>query len=105
MASGRLGAVDLSANTYWSVYTVPALKMAALSVSVCCRSVTGTLVRLALASTGTPTAAEWIEYDTALTVNQVLERSGLVLDAGKILVAYSSSANVNVVVYGTEETA
>jgi len=105
MASGRLGAVDLSATTNTTVYTVPASTLCSFSVSICCRSIAGATIRLALSETDTPSAAEWIEYETSMNVNQVLERTGLVLDAGKKLVAYSSAANVNVVVFGIEEAA
>lgn len=103
MASGRLGAVDLAATTNTTVYTVPASKTAAFTVNVCNRNTSSVTVRLALAATGTPGVTEWIEYDTPLGGNGVLERTGLMLDSGKLLVAYSSTANVSVVAYGVEE--
>ena len=103
MASGRLGASDIAATTNTTVYTVPVGKTAAFSVSVCNRNTTAVMVRLALAATGTPGASEWIEYDVLLPASGVLERSGIVLDTGKLVVAYSSAANVSVVVYGLEE--
>ncbi len=103
MASGRLGAADLSATTNTTVYTVPSAKTAALSISVCNRNSTSVTVRLALSATGTPGASEWIEYDTALPALGVLERTGIVLDIGKLVVAYASAANVSVVAYGVEE--
>ena len=103
MTSGRLGAVDLSATTNTTVYTVPAAKTAAFSVNICNRNASSITIRLALAATGTPDVAEWIEYDTPLGGNCVLERSGLMLDTGKLLVAYSSAANVSVIAYGVEE--
>lgn len=103
MASGRLGASDLSATTNTTVYTVPSGKTASLSISVCNRGVTAVSVRIALSATGTPSAGEWIEYDVSIPATGVLERSGIVLDTGKLVVAYSSAANVSVVVYGVEE--
>lgn len=103
MASGRLGAVDLAATTNTTVYTVPASKTASFSVNICNRNASAVTVRLALAATGTPGVTEWIEYDAAISGNGVLERTGLMLDTGKLLVAYSSAANVSVVAYGVEE--
>lgn len=103
MASGRLGAVDLSATTNTTVYTVPATTTAAFSVSICNRNATAVTVRLALSATGTPGVTEWIEYDAPIAGNSVLERTGLILDAGKLVVAYASAANVSVLAYGVEE--
>jgi hypothetical protein len=103
MASGRLGAVDLSATTNTTVYTVPSAKTAAFSVNICNRNASAVTVRLALSATGTPGVTEWIEYDAPIAGNSVLERTGLILDTGKLVVAYSSTANVSVVAYGVEE--
>lgn len=105
MASGQLGVSDLSATTNTTVYTVPASTLAALSINVCNRNASQVTIRLALAASGTPNAAEYIEYELAVSGYGAIERSGLVLDAGKQVVAYSSAANVSVVVVGFEEAA
>ena len=105
MATGRLGASDLAATTNTSVYTVPASKIGTCTVSVCNRNATAVVVRLAIAATGTPGVTEWIEYGVSIPANGVLERTGLVIDATKIVVAYSDTANVSVVVWGFEEAA
>lgn len=103
MASGRLGAADLAVTTNTSLYTVPASKVASFSVNFCNRNATPVAVRLALATTGTPTAAEWLIYEVVLEGYGTLERTGLVLDASKIAIVYSSAANVSAVAYGFEE--
>ena len=103
MASGTLGQAALSATTNTTVYTVPASKTATFSVSICNRSATQTTVRLAIAATGTPTNAEWIEYDTVLEGNGVIERTGIVASATKNLVAFAGTADVSVNIYGYEE--
>ncbi len=102
MATGRLGVADLSATTNTTVYTCPASTFTVASVSICNRNSTTVTVRLAVASSSTPAASEYLEYDVQLLANGVLERTGLVLDAGKLLVAYSSAANVSVVAMGIE---
>lgn len=103
MAGARLAAVDLPATTLTTVYTVPASKTTSLSVNVCNRNASTVTVRLALASAASPTAAEWLEYDAAVSPGAPLERTGIVLDSGKLVVAYASAANVSALVYGFEE--
>lgn len=103
MASGRLGAADLAATTNTTLYTVPADKVGTFSVNLCNRNTTAVTVRIALAVAATPTNAEWIEYGATIPANGVMERTALVLDATKLVVVYSSAANVSAVAYGFEE--
>lgn len=103
MANGRLGASDLAATTNTSVYTVTTGKTGSFSVSLCNRNAVAVKVRLALAAAGTPIGAEYLEYDAPIPANGVLERTGLVLDSAKIVVAYSDTANVSAVVTGYED--
>lgn len=103
MASGRLGAADLAATTNTTLYTVPVSKTSTFSVNFCNRNAFAVNVRIALASTSTPGVSEWIEYDAPIVGNGVLERTALVLDASKLLVVYSSAANVSAIAYGFEE--
>lgn len=102
MATGRLGTADVSATTNTTIYTCPADTFAVATVSICNRGATSATVRLALASSGTPSAAEYLEYDTELVAKGVLERTGIVLDAGKNLVVYSNSASVTAIAMGIE---
>jgi len=105
MATGRLGAVELTAGANSTVYTVPASTYSVVTVSFCNRSNTAAALRLAVASADTPTNAEYVEYDTEILAKGVLERTGLVLDAGKKIVAYSSADACSVVVMGIETAA
>jgi len=102
MATGRLGTVDLAAATDTTLYTCPAATFAVATVSICNRGTTAALVRIAICDTATPGNDEYIEYDSSLVAKGVLERTGLVLDAGKLVVVRSSAINVSAVLMGIE---
>jgi hypothetical protein len=103
MPSGIFGQAALVANTNTTIYTVPANTVATATVNFCNRGATISRIRLAISATDTPSAAEWIEYDADLLSSSIIERSGLVLSAGKKLVAYSEFDNVSVSAFGFEE--
>jgi hypothetical protein len=103
MPSGTFGQAALAAATNTTIFTVPVGKVATATVSICNRGGTVALVRVAVAATATPTLAEWIEFDAEISAKGVLERGGIVMDAGKRLVVFSDNANVSVSAYGFEE--
>ena len=103
MATGILGVPsNLLATTNTSVYTVPAATFAVVTVSICNRGATAVTIRLAVAALSTPTDAEYLEYGVSLGANSVLERTGIVMQTGKILVVYSSAATVTAIASGIE---
>ena len=104
MASGVLGQQSLNATTNTTVYTTPADTVSYANINVVNINATTVTVRIALAIGATPLAAEYIEYEAEIAGYGVLERTGIVLDTGKRLVAYSSSASVTVACYGVEES-
>jgi hypothetical protein len=102
MATGRLGTADLAAATNTTVYTCPADTFAVVTLSVCNRGASPCTVQVAICDTATPGNDEYLEFDTALSAKGVLERTGIVIDTGKLLVVRSSAVSVNAVVYGIE---
>ena len=103
MATGRLGTNDIPATTNTTVYTCPASTFAVVTVSLCNRnSTTARDIRIAVTTSGTPSDAEYIEYDASLLAKGVLERTGLVLAAGQRIVVRASATDVSAVVYGIE---
>ena len=103
MATGILGTpTDVPSTTNTSIYTVPADTFAVVTINITNRNSATRDVRIALSSTGTPAAGEWIEFDTELLGNGTLERSGIVLQAAKQVVIYANSTDVSAMVYGIE---
>lgn len=102
MATGRLGTADLDAATNTAVYTCPEDTFAVITVSVCNRSTESANIQMAVCNSDTPTNDEYIEFDTSLSPKGVLERTGIVVDAGKFVVVRSSAVSVNAVAYGIE---
>ena len=103
MATGILGQAAPTAATYTTAYTVPVGKTATFNISVA-NTTSGTIsARVALATTATPTSNEFIEYDTVIVGNGVLERGGIVAQAGESVVVYNAMAGLNFNVYGYEE--
>lgn len=102
MATGRLGIADLAAATNTTLYTVPAATFTVLTLSVCNRGASSASIRVAICSAASPADSEFIEFDVEILAKGVLERTGLVLDAGKLLVVRSSAVSVSAVAYGIE---
>jgi len=102
MATGRLGTANLSAGANTVLYTAPSGNFSVVTVSICNRTNAAITCRMALASTSTPSADEWLEYDTEILPKGVLERTGIVMQANLNLVVYSSAAAVSAVAMGIE---
>jgi len=107
MATGRLGASDLTAAVNTTIYTVSASTIATVNINVCNRNATSVTVRLAHldGAIGTLADEDYIEYDVTIPANGVLERTGIVMAATHSIMAYSPNSNVSVSIWGWEETA
>jgi len=103
MAGKLLGQAAPAAATLTTVYTVPVATAAVFNVSIANTTGYAIPVRLAIAATATPTTAEYIEYDSIIPGNGVLERGGIVANAAENVVVYASVAGLSVSVYGYEE--
>lgn len=101
MASGTLGQASLAAATNTTVYTIAATPTT-FNVSMTNTTAIPVAVNLAVSLTGTPSAGEYLEYQTIILPNSVLERGGLVATAAKLVVAYATQAGITVNVYGFE---
>jgi len=105
MATGRLGTANITTTAAATAYTVPASTFAVVSVNIVNRSSSASaLIRLAVSTSASPNADEWIEFDSSLVANGVLERTGIVIKTGELIVVQTttSTPTLSVVVYGIE---
>ena len=103
MATGVLAQVAPAATTYTLVYT--SSTTAAVSINFLNRGSAVATARIAvgtIADNSNPAVTNFIEYDVTIPANGVIERTGLVLNTGQKIVAYASTANTTVSVYGIE---
>ena len=100
---GILAAQALGAGADVTIYTVPAGRKATVTANMCNRS-TATAARLALLNAALSNA-HYIEYDTPMADNGVIERERITLAAGQSILMRAASANVSGVVWGVEEDA
>lgn len=101
---GTLGKAALVAGTDTSMYTVQVGNMATISINfVNTSSTVAAKVRIGITTAGALGAADYIEYDTPIPANGVLERTGLVIGPLDIVYVRSDVTNVTARVYGFEE--
>lgn len=103
MAGKQLFSADLAAAVDTDVATVTALKEWSFSISFCNRTTSAIRVRLAIAASALPIAAEYYLYDVTVPANNTLERSGHVAQAGKHIVCRADAAGISVNGHGYEE--
>jgi hypothetical protein len=101
MASGLLGQSSLAAATNTTVYTA-AETPTTFTVSMLNTTGFPIAVNLAISSAATPVDGEYIEFQTVIPGNSVLERGGIVTTSGERIVAFANFAGINVNIYGFE---
>ena len=105
MASGVYGKSDLTATTWTEIVAPPVSGVKVTTLNIVNRSDANRKVRVALSADTTITDDEYIEYNVTIPANGVLERTGIVMQAGKLLVVYTNVANVSAVAFGIETAA
>ena len=110
--TGILASETFNSLTYTSVYSPTADTFAVVTVSICNKNTNPIRIRLAAAiDPNIPDVGQYLEYETEILPNGVLERTGVILEAGRTLWAYSTgptgstnsdASNTDVVIYGIE---
>ena len=103
MASGKLGSVNLVADTDTLVYTVPAGKVSTVNIRVCNRNASGIAISVAVGSGGSPATTDYIDYETVVPAKGMLEDTAVVCSAGEKIWVRSNTKDVSVRVHGFEE--
>ena len=111
MASGFLGKSVPTANTWTLLYTVPATKVASISINAVNSGGTQSAIDIATSTSNTAAGAgivtsENLEFGTLLmNIGSSFERTGLVIDAtnAPYLWVRSTSGTVSFQTYGYEE--
>jgi hypothetical protein len=109
MAGTRFGALDLAAATYTVLMEGPAGFDSTVNVRFVNRNATTVVIRLAMVDDVSATAIasltndDFLEYDTPIIGNSVLENTGLVVPEGYSLVVRSDTTAVTSMAYGWAE--
>lgn len=102
MASGRIAAVDMPAGVNTVLYEMPTGRILVLNVGISNRNDEDVKIRLALVDGGINDLADsdYLEYNTVVRANGMLERSGIALAGEQSLIGYSDTGNVSFTVWG-----
>jgi hypothetical protein len=102
MPSGRLAAIEPDAGTNTLIYQAPGGRAFNVTVRICNRNNSDALIRLALVSGNTLMDADYLEYDTILRANGLIERSTVSLAQSQSIFGYSNMTGVNFQVGGSD---
>ena len=106
MASGILAYLDItSAATDTQFYAAPTNIVSSFGISMVNRTSSPVLVRIALTTSTSIVAGQYLCYDYTIYPNETYERNGLVITQGQFVYVRSSATGVNVIAYGYEESA
>ena len=104
MPSGLFGKANLPANADTNLYTCPVGKNATATVAFCNRTAAPIKVRLAVRSAAIADS-DYLEYETEIPANGILERNQIALAAGEIITVRANAAGVSARAHGFEEDA
>lgn len=80
---GKLGSVDLVANTDTLLYENTTSSVVTANVRFCNRNNSDIKVRIAVGNGGAPAPADYVTYDTPTAANGVLDDTGRRVDPGE----------------------
>jgi hypothetical protein len=103
MSSGKLGSAYIANTANTVVYTVPAGRFTALNINIVNIGAVVSLVKLSVSANTDPQPQDYVEYDVPLNGSGVIERTGIVAEAGEKVVVSIDTGAIAVRVHGIEE--
>lgn len=100
--SGRMAAVLPTAGTPTLLYVAAANALCSVTVSVCNQGPVRDSISIQLCE-GQAAQEDYLEYQAKVGSNSVLERSGLILEAGQSLLVTSAQGTSSFVCWGIIE--
>lgn len=104
MPSGRFGKAALLANADADLYTCPPGKNATATIAFCNRTTAPIKVRAAVRQ-GPIADSDYLEFDTEIPANGILERNQVALSPGEVITVRAAAVGVSVRAHGFEEDA
>jgi hypothetical protein len=103
LISGRIASANLTTSAQ-TIHQVPSGFTASFSANFCNTTTSAVSVRLAIATTSSPSSAEWVIYDAIVAANSSIMYTGLVADQAQLVVALASATGCNINLFGYQET-
>jgi hypothetical protein len=106
MSSGRLGAVEVNGAILTPLYTVPTDTVTTTNISICNKNAGAALIKIALinGTIANIASGDYIEFNTILPGNGVLERTGIVLQSGYTIAIESDIGLIDASCWGFEDS-
>jgi hypothetical protein len=99
LGTGKLGSADLAAATDTLLMDAQTLDLV-VNVRLCNRNAAPIKIRIAIGAGVAPAAADYIEYDSRVEANGVMENTGLAISAGEKIWVRADVANVSARAHG-----
>lgn len=87
-------------NTDVQMFQVPAGKIASFSLNVCNKTAGKVLIGIAMSTSATPGAGDYLEWNAEVLPSETLQRLGLVLGSSNYLFVRTNTSGLSVVLWG-----
>jgi hypothetical protein len=103
MSTGKLGSAYIANTANTVVYTVPSSRFTALNINMVNIGTVVSTVKLSISANTNPEPQDYVEYNVPINATGVIERTGIIAEAGEKVVVSIDTGTVTVRVHGIEE--